>query len=120
APRRRHPAFRRGRQAPVCAALCSVVQLRSWWSRGSRGAGTGAVFVDDDLEAFEMRAGKVLDLAAVFTGLGMGGTELIGLRPGFEMFDGFPDRMGGVEGMILGLRTLQHVKLDIAGHFRKA
>src|SRR5690606_28909714 len=106
----------RSRRWSACDAVAFMMSSRG---RGDAGARPG--FVDDDVEAFEMRAGEVFDLGTVrIAGPGMGGAELVGLRPGLEVLGGLPDRSGSVKGVILGLGALQHVKLDIARHLGKA
>src|SRR5690606_1254575 len=109
-------ASARSRRLSACDAVAFMMT-----SRGRGDAGARPVFVNDDVEAFEMRAGKVFDLGTVrIAGPGMGGAELVGLRPGLEMLGGLPDRVGSVKGVIFGLGALQHVKLDIARHLGKA
>ncbi|QTK80635.1 hypothetical protein AT6N2_C3133 [Agrobacterium tumefaciens] len=75
------------------------------------------VFMDDDVETFEVRAGEIFHLAAVLASLGMGGAELFGFRPGKEILLGGPDRVRGIKRVVVRFRALQHVEFDIARQF---
>ncbi|CUW91165.1 hypothetical protein AGR2A_Cc200032 [Agrobacterium genomosp. 2 str. CFBP 5494] len=101
---------------PVVVRLldCNAHRLASG---GNRTALAILVFVDDDVETFEMRTGEIFHLAAVLAGLGMGGAELFGFRPGKEIVLGGPDGVRSIKRVIVRLRALQHVKFDIARQF---
>ncbi len=64
----------------------------------------------DRLETLEFRMPQIE--RPVGAGAGMGGAERLRARPGLELRARAPDRVRGVEHMVLRRRTAQQVKLD--------
>ncbi len=68
----------------------------------------------DDLEALELGVSEIE--RPVLSGAAVGEAECFRPRPGFEIFPAPPHRVGGVENVVLALRSAQQMKLDKARH----
>src|SRR5438128_8344836 len=78
--------------------------------------GAGFALAQDHLEAFELGMAEVEAFAGLVVGAGVGPSELLRFGPGFECRLVDPDRMRGIQRVILGDGSLEQMKLDEAGH----
>src|SRR4029078_5965577 len=92
----------------VLRSANSVLNMAPSPSRG----GAGFALAQDHVESFELGMAEVEAFAGLVVGAGVRPEEFIGFGPGFEGCLVGPNRMRGIQRVVLGDGALEQMKLD--------